>query len=326
MNILLTGGAGYIGSHVALALIDSGHKVHIIDNLSTGNENLIPKNASFTICEIEDENKVSKIVKDEKFDALMHFAGYIQVEESVNFPNKYFFNNTENSIKLFETCKTNGLNNIIFSSTAATYGFSTNKTIDENSNLYPQNPYAESKIKAENYLIKNKKNLNYIILRYFNVAGADYKMRSGQISNKSTHLIKVLSEVLIGKRKEINIFGNNYNTPDGTAIRDYIHVSDLSDIHIKAVEYLLNKCVSNIFNCGYGKGYSVLDVINTAKELYGNIINYNFSSRRAGDVERLVANTNKISNHIKWDPKFNNMKTIIKSSVEWEKKLNEKNL
>ena len=229
MNILLTGGAGYIGSHAALSLLDNGHKVHIIDNLSTGNEMLIPKNAKFTNCNINNEEVISNLLHSNKFDLLMHFAGFIQVEESVKKPKKYFENNTNNAIKLFNICKNNGLTKIVFSSTAAAYGLvSKNKLIDENTKLNPQNPYAESKIKTENFLFDNEDNFQFIILRYFNVAGADKKLRSGQISKKSTHLIKKISEVVVGKINQIEIFGNDYNTPDGTAIRDYIHVPDLS--------------------------------------------------------------------------------------------------
>ena len=326
MNILITGGAGYIGSHASLALIDSGHSVHIIDNLSTGNKSLIQKNVEFTECNIEDNEKVSNIIKSNKFDAIMHFAGFIKVEESVKYPEKYFLNNTENSIKLFETCKTNGLNNIIFSSTAAAYGLSSDRYSNEKTKLDPQNPYAESKIKTENYLYKNKEDFNFIILRYFNVAGADSKMRSGQISTSSTHLIKILGEVITGKKDIIEIYGRDYETPDGTAIRDYIHVSDLADIHVSVAEYLLKNLQSNIFNCGYGHGYSVLDVINTANKLYDNSTNYKFTSRREGDVAELVADVSKLPKYIDWIPKFNDLETIIKSSVEWEKKLNEKNL
>ena len=179
MNFLLTGGAGYIGSHAALSLLDAGHNVHIIDDLSTGNESLIPKNAFFTKCNINDEEVISELIKSNSFDLLMHFAGFIQVEESVKYPQKYFDNNTENATKLFETCKNNGLNKIVFSSTAAAYGsVSENKLIDENTNLNPQNPYAESKIKTENFLFENKDDYKFIILRYFNVAGADKKLRS----------------------------------------------------------------------------------------------------------------------------------------------------
>ena len=321
MNILLTGGAGYIGSHVALSLIDNNHHVHIIDNLVTGHKQLVPNKASFTKCDINDEETISKVIQENKFDLLMHFAGYIQVEESVLNPNKYFENNTNNALILFETCKKNNLNNIIFSSTAAVYGNNNNNNlIDENCNLNPQNPYAESKINTENFLLDNENIFNFVILRYFNVAGADSKLRSGQLSKKSTHLIKILSEVATGKRGSIDIFGNDYNTPDGTAVRDYIHVSDLADIHLMVGKYLIENRISNIFNCGYEKGYSVLEVLNTANKLTKNSIDFKFVKRRDGDVEKLVAKTKKLKEHIKWEPRFNDLEKIIESSINWEKK------
>ena len=327
MNVLLSGGAGYIGSHAALSLLDKGHSVHIVDNLSTGSKLLIPKNAKFTNCNINDESKISDLIKSDKFDLLMHFAGFIQVEESVQQPEKYFENNTNNAIKFFNTCKNNGLNKLIFSSTAAAYGsVSENKLIDEDTNLNPQNPYAESKIRTERFLFDNQDKFKFIILRYFNVAGADKKLRSGQISKKSTHLIKILSEVIVGKRDKIEIFGSDYNTPDGTAIRDYIHVSDLADIHTEIAEYLLEKLETNLFNCGYGDGFSVLDVINTANNIYQNKIIYKFAKRRDGDVEKLISSNSKILNHINWKPKYNDLKEIINSSVRWEEKINASNI
>ena len=258
---------------------------------------------------------------------LMHFAGFIQVEESVKQPEKYFENNTNNSIKLFNICEKNGLNKIVFSSTAAAYGLvSENKLIDEYTNLNPQNPYAESKIQTEKFLFDNENNFQFIILRYFNVAGADKKLRSGQISKKSTHLIKKISEVVVGKRDQIKIFGNNYNTPDGTAIRDYIHVSDLADIHVEVAKYLLKNLKSNLFNCGYGNGFSVLDVVNTTNSIYQNKIIYKFSNRREGDVEKLIASTSKLLKYIKWQPKYNDLKKIINSSIKWEEKINASNI
>ena len=326
MNVLLTGGAGYIGSHAALSLLDKGHKVHIIDDLSTGHKSLIPRNAQFTNCNVNEENVISDLIKSNKFDLLMHFAGFIQVEESVQQPKKYFQNNTNNAITLFNICKKNGLDKIVFSSTAAAYGaINENRLIDEETSLNPQNPYAESKIRTENFLFDNQDNFKFIILRYFNVAGADKKMRSGQISKKSTHLIKILSEVIVGKRDHIEIFGKDYNTPDGTAIRDYIHVSDLADIHVEVAKYLLENLESNLFNCGYGKGFSVLDVVNTANKIYQNKISFKFSNRRKGDVEKLIAETAKISKYVDWQPKHNDLVEIINSSVHWEEKINASN-
>ena len=327
MNILLTGGAGYIGSHVLLLLIDKGHKVTVIDNLSTGNKNLIPSHVKHVNCNIEDSEKIANIIKNEKFDILLHFAGFIKVEESVDKPEKYFQNNTLNAISLFETCYEYGLNNILFSSTAAIYGNSVNNnSIKEDDVLKPLNPYGESKVRVEKYLSKNNDKFKYIILRYFNVAGADPNLRSGLISKTPTHLIKILSEVAAGKRKKIAIYGDDYNTKDGTAIRDYIHVSDLASIHLEAAKYLLDKKISNIFNCGYGKGYSVLEVINTANKIYDNKIKFEFDKRRAGDSEKLISNVDKLHQHIHWKPKFDDLKLIIKTAVDWEKKINEKNL
>ncbi len=327
MNILLTGGAGYIGSHVVLSLLDGGNKVTIIDNLISGNKEILPENINFYNCNINNKEKIKEIIHSSNFDVLMHFAGFIKVEESVSNPKKYFENNTINSITLFETCLENNLKNIIFSSTAAVYGSpKNNKPISENELLQPLNPYGESKMKSENYLLKNKDKLNSIILRYFNVAGADSKLRAGLISDEATHLIKIISEVAVGKREKILVYGNDYQTADGTAIRDYIHVSDLADIHVEAAKYLLKDHQSNIFNCGYGKGYSVLDVINEANIITNGKIKFEFSKRRPGDSENLVSNVSKISKHINWKPKYDNLKEIIESSINWEKKLNEKNL
>ena len=321
MKILLTGGAGYIGSHAAIALLEGGHKVTVIDNLSTGNKKLIPPSANFINCNINDVTTISQILQKEKFDALMHFAGYIEVEESVSNPKKYFDNNTKNSKILFDTCIKNNLKNIIFSSTAAAYGNPANsEPIKESTDLKPINPYGESKIQSELHLKENAQ-CNFIILRYFNVAGADPKMRSGLISKKATHLIKIASEVAVGKRKDITIFGNDYPTPDGTAIRDYIHVSDLADVHVKAVEYLVSKQESNIINCGYGKGFSVKDVLKIVNQVNDKPISIKNGDRRAGDPSMLVSNVSKLHSLFDWQPKYNDLSFIVKTSIDWEKKL-----
>ena len=327
MKILLTGGAGYIGSHVLLSIIENKHEVVVIDDLSTGNKNLIPDNVKFINSNINNTEKISNVLMKENFDLLLHFAGFIKVEESVQNPDKYFKNNTDNAIELFETCYKHNLQNIIFSSTAAAYGNpSNNESIREDENLNPLNPYGESKVKTEEYLLNNKDKFNSIILRYFNVAGADPELRSGLIANQPTHLIKILSEVVVGKREKIYVYGNDYNTEDGTAIRDYIHVSDLASIHLEAANYLLEKKISNIFNCGYGKGYSVLEVINIAKKIYGEKIKFEYDKRRPGDAEKLISNVDKLHQHINWKPKFDNLDLIIQTAVEWEKKIHEKNL
>ena len=321
MKILLTGGARYIGSHTSLALLDNGHKVTIIDNLSTGNKSLLPPNAKFVNCNIQDKTIIENILKKETFDILMHFAGYIQVEESVRNPKKYFKNNTENAKILFNTCEENNLTNIIFSSTAAVYGNPIDeKPISENSLLKPLNPYGESKIQTEKYLQNNSK-LNYMILRYFNVAGADPQMRSGLINKKPSHLIKIASEVAVNKRDKITIYGNDYPTPDGTAIRDYVHVSDLASVHLKAAEYLIEKQKSEIINCGYGKGFSVKDVLAVINRINDKKIIIEEGGRRAGDSSMLVSDVSKLNNLLKWKPKHNDLNFIIKTAIDWEKKL-----
>tara|TARA_B100001029_G_C15038841_1_gene442115 strand:+ start:667 stop:1650 length:984 start_codon:yes stop_codon:yes gene_type:complete len=327
MKILLTGGAGYIGSHVLLSILRDNHGVYVIDDLSTGNKNLIPENIKLLNCNINDEEQISNLLQSESFDILFHFAGFIKVEESVKNPEKYFVNNTYNAIKLFETCYKNGLNNIIFSSTGAAYGNPiNNNSIKEDETLKPLNPYGESKIKTEKFLIENSNRFNSIILRYFNVAGADPDLRSGLISKKPTHLIKILSEVAVGKRDKIFIYGDDYKTMDGTAIRDYIHISDLADIHLEVAKYLMHKKVSNIFNCGYGKGYSVLEVINAANKITSNKIKFEYDKRRPGDAEKLVSNVNKLHQNINWKPKFDDLDFIIQTAINWEKKIYEKNL
>ena len=323
MKVLVTGGAGYIGSHVVLSLLESGYDVTIIDNLSTGNKNLIPNDAEFIKCNINELEKVDSIIKKNDFSAIMHFAGFIRVEESITFPDKYFTNNTKNSEQLFNICIKNNLSNIIFSSTAAVYGNAPHTDlISETTKLKPLNPYGESKARTEQYLLKQiTTDINYIILRYFNVAGADPKMRSGLISKNTTHLIKIISEVAVGERDKVIIFGNDYNTPDGTAIRDYIHVSDLADIHIKALEFMIENNKSEIFNCGYGHGYSVKEVLDVANKICNNKIKVQNGARRTGDAEILVSDIIKLKRMINWTPKYNKLDFIIKTAIDWEFKL-----
>ena len=325
-NILLTGGAGYIGSHVANLLLDEGLNVSIIDNLITGNKKLIPSKANFYNCDIDDVNRVQKIIKKNEFDIVMHFAGLIRVDESVKLPKKYNLYNYQKAKKFLNTCFENNLKKVIFSSTASVYGNPEKQKVSEEDKINPLNPYAETKLKLENYLIKESKrqNIKYIILRYFNVAGADEKLRSGLISKFSTHLIKIASEVAVGKKDKLIINGDDYDTKDGSPVRDYIHVSDLADIHIVSARYLFNKNKSNIFNCGYGKGFSVKEVIKTYNKILNKKIKYEIGERRPGDSKLVVANPEKFKKTMKWKPKYNDLKYILKTAHSWEKKLNTK--
>jgi UDP-glucose 4-epimerase len=323
-NILVTGGAGYIGSHVVNLLIDRGYKVTVIDNLVTGTFSLINKNVDFYKTDIADEININEILQNKKFDIVMHFAGLIRVDESVKEPEKYNEYNYVKARVFFDNCIKNNLKKIIFSSTASVYGNPKNLKVSENDELNPLNPYAETKLKFESYLKKQSKtnNIQYIILRYFNVAGADEKLRSGLISKYSTHLIKIASEVAVGKKSELIINGDEYDTPDGTPVRDYIHVSDLADIHLVSAEYLFNNNQSDIFNCGYGKGFSVKEVIETYNKFLEKKIKYKIGPKRPGDSKLVVANPDKFNKIMNWQPKFDNLEYILKTAYAWEKKLN----
>ena len=319
MNILVSGGAGYIGSQVSYDLISSGHNVTIIDNLSTGNKKLIPKNADFYKCDISDITKLKYLLKIKKIHLVIHLAAYISVEESIKSPKKYFSNNYYKTKKFINFCIKNKILKFIFSSTAAVYK-QNNNMVNENSLVAPQNPYGMSKLLCEKFLIK-KKNIKCIILRYFNVAGADIKLRTGPIStSKSTHLIKKIINIYFKKKEKLEIYGKYYDTKDGTAVRDYIHINDLSLIHKKSIEYL-SKTKNNkiiILNCGYGFGYSVLDVVKNALKIFK--FNFIYGKERKGDCSSLIANNKKIKNMLKLNFKIQSLKKILKSAILWEKK------
>jgi len=323
-NILVTGGAGYIGSHVVNLLIDKGFNVTVIDNLVTGNLKLINKNAQFYEFDIADEKNVNKILIKNHFDIVMHFAGLIRVDESVKEPQRYNEYNYTKAKVFLDNCIKNNLKKIIFSSTASVYGNPKSLKVSENDQLNPLNPYAETKLNFENYLKNQSKtnNIQYVILRYFNVAGADEKLRAGLISKYSTHLIKIASEVAVGKKSELVINGNDYDTPDGTPVRDYIHVSDLADIHLVGAEYLFNNNRSDIFNCGYGKGFSVKEVIETYNKFLEKKIKCKIGPKRPGDSKLVVANPDKFNKIMNWKPKYDDLEYILKTAYEWEKKLN----
>ena len=322
-NILVTGGAGYIGSHVCHLLTDNNYNVTCIDSLVTGNKELLPNKVNLNIFDIADKEKVSNLIKSNNFDLVMHFAGLIRVDESVKQPEKYRnFNFTKAKIFL-KTCYENNLNKVIFSSTASVYGDPINEKVSEEDQLKPLNPYASSKLELENFIKISSKEFNskYIILRYFNVAGADSKMRTGLISKFSSHLIKIASEVAVGKKDKLIINGDNYNTKDGTAVRDYIHVSDLADIHLISAKHLMAEGRSDIFNCGYGTGFTVKEVIDEFNTILKKKIKYEIGPRRPGDSMLLVANSDKFKKTFSWHPKFNDLKSILKTAYDWEKNL-----
>ena len=322
-NILVTGGAGYIGSNVCHLLVEQGYKVTCIDSLITGNKKLLPKKVKLKIFDIGEKEKVSKLIKNNQFDLVMHFAGLVRVDESIKKPKKYYNYNYEKAKSFLKTCFKNNLKKIIFSSTASVYGNPKKYKVSENDPLIPLNPYAKSKLKLEKFIIKQSKteNIKYVILRYFNVAGADKKLRTGLLTKYSSNLIKVICEVAIGKRKKFIINGNNFDTKDGTPIRDFIHVSDLAEIHLLSAKYLMKNKKSEIFNCGYGKGFSVLDVINNMNVVLKKNILTSVGKPRNKDIEISIASIKKFNQHFKWKPKYNNLKNILKTALDWERKI-----
>ena len=323
-KILLTGGAGYIGSHVCHLLIDQGHEVTCIDSLITGNKELLPKEVKLEIFDIAEKEKVKNLIKNNNFELVFHFAGLIRVDESVEQPERYNNFNYTKAKTFLETCYENGLKKVIFSSTAAVYGNPEVKKVKETDPTDPLNPYASSKLELENFIreTSEKYNSKYIILRYFNVAGADEKKRTGLISKVSTHLIKVACEVVVGKRDKLIINGDDYATPDGTAIRDFIHVSDLAEIHLISANHLIGGGESNLFNCGYGNGFSIKEVIKEINKVINKNLETSIGPRRSGDSEMIVSNVDKFMKYFSWKPKYNNLNYILKTAIKWEKKLN----
>ena len=321
MNILLTGGAGYIGSHTSLLLIDKGHEVTIVDNLTSGNSKLVPKKANFINSDISDEKKIRDLLKKEKFDLIMHFAGLVKVEESLLHPERYKLNNVDKAKTFIKACMECGLNKIIFSSSAGVYGNSPSmEKLNESSELMPTNPYSKTKHEFEKYLLNlsKEKKIKCIILRYFNVAGADEKKRSGLVAKKSNNLIKSICEVATNKRSNIVINGDDYDTQDGTPVRDFIHVTDLAEMHTIAAENL-DKKNSEIYNCGYGEGYSVKQVVLEMEKILNRSLNKKIGRRREGDIPYSVADTTKFKKEFDWNPKYNSLNYILKTALEWEK-------
>ncbi|CZE47387.1 UDP-glucose 4-epimerase GalE [Campylobacter geochelonis] len=328
MKILITGGAGYIGSHVAKALLEENkHELTIIDNLCKGSQKAIEALRSvgefeFIETSLEDVARLDEIFKTHKFDAIIHFAAFIEVFESTQKPLKYYLNNTSNAINLITLCNKYGVKNFVFSSTAATYGEPDEAQVSESTSQNPINAYGRSKLMTE-WVLKDtaaaNRNFKYAILRYFNVAGASLDGLLGQNYPNATHLIKVATQTILGKRDKMSIFGDDYDTKDGTCIRDYIHIEDLANAHLSALRYLKDND-SNIFNVGYGTGYSVKEVIEAAKEVSGVDFKVEMAPRRDGDPACLIANSDRLRSLTDWKPVNDDLKVIIKSALEWENK------
>ena len=326
MTVLVTGGAGYIGSHMVWELLDHGEEVLVVDNLTTGFEWAIPEGVSFVKADIGDQEAMEEILKDNNIDAIIHFAGSVVVPESLENPLMYYQNNTGNSRNLIAAAVNTGVKKFIFSSTAAVYGNPlTEGPISENAILNPMSPYGTSKLMTELMIRDTAEahDFSYVILRYFNVAGCDVKGRTGQSTEGATHLIKVACEAASGNRSSMKIFGTDYDTPDGTCVRDFIHVGDLANAHYEALKYLRDGGKKFTANCGYSQGYSVLEVIDTVKRISGNDFRVIETERRAGDIEALTANSHRLMNRLDWQPKHNDLETIISSALNWEKKLPE---
>lgn len=322
MAILVLGGAGYIGSHTALELVKSGRDVVIADSLVTGYKKAIPEKARFYQGDIRDFEFLDNLFQQEKIDAVIHFAAYSLVGESVANPLKYYGNNLYGTKILLEAMVKNNIDKVVFSSTAATYGEPENIPILESDRTCPTNPYGETKLAVEKMFkwVAEAHGLRYVSMRYFNACGADENGIIGEAHNPESHLIPIILQVPNGKRETISIYGTDYDTPDGTCIRDYIHVTDLAQAHILAVKYLYNGGKSDIFNLGNGVDYSVREVIETARKVTGRPIPVTETSRRAGDPARLVASSEKAKRILGWKPVHNCLEEIIASAWNWHKK------
>ena len=320
--VLVTGGAGYIGSHAILALREAGYPVVVIDNLTTGERRLVPKDVPLVVGNIADQELVSAVISEHKCKAAMHFAGSVIVPESIIDPLKYYANNTATSRDLIACCVREGIKAFIFSSTATVYGNPQCVPLPETAETLPVNPYGTSKLMTEWMLrdVSAATGMHHAILRYFNVAGADPAGRSGQSGPDSSHLIRVACELIVGKRSKMSVFGTDYTTPDGTCIRDYVHVSDLAEAHVLALEHLLRHGENVILNCGYGHGFSVWQVIDVVRKLVGSELAIHMSARRAGDAEILVSDSRKIRETLGWKPRFDDLETIVNTALDWERK------
>ncbi len=322
-RVLVVGGAGYIGSHAILALDEAGYEVSVLDNLSTGFRSAVPVHMTFHMGDAGDRELLNKVLKGDRIDAIMHFAGSIVVAESVADPLKYYRNNTAVTCALIESAIRCDVRHLVFSSTAAVYGLPREVPIRESAATVPINPYGSSKLMSE-WMLRDTAAvhpLTYAALRYFNVAGADPLGRAGQSTAGATHLVKVAAEYLAGRSDEVRIFGTDYDTPDGTAVRDYIHVSDLADAHVLALDRMVAGGDSLIANCGYGHGFSVREMLAAASRLAGRAIVTRTAPRRAGDPPILVADCQRIKAELGWKPRFDNLDLIIGDALKWESRV-----
>ncbi len=322
-TILVTGGAGYIGSHVVKLLGERNENIVVLDNLSTGNADAVLA-GKLVIGNTGDKAVLDKLFSDHNIETVMHFAAHTIVPESVENPLKYYGNNTCNTRSLLEACQNHKVKHFIFSSTAATYGTPDSKgTCNEGTPTAPINAYGMSKLMSEYMLQDLSKafDMSHVILRYFNVAGSDPDGRIGQSTPKATLLIKVAAEVALGKREQLQVFGTDYDTPDGTGVRDYIHVSDLASAHIASLDYLRKGGNSTLMNCGYGHGFSVREVINAVERVHGEALNVKEQPRRAGDPPALIASVDKIHATLDWKPELDDLDKIVATSLAWERQL-----
>ena len=323
MTVLVTGGAGYIGSHTVLGLRDRGEEVVVLDDLSTGVARLVPPGVELIEGDAGDAALLARLFSGRTVDAVIHFAGSIVVPESVADPLKYYRNNTANSRTLIEACVTAGVPRFIFSSTAAVYGIPDRVPVAEDAVLAPISPYGSSKLMTE-WMLRDTAaahDFSCIALRYFNVAGADPAGRSGQSTPEATHLIKVAVQAVMGTRDHVSVFGDDYDTPDGTGIRDYIHVTDLAAAHLAALDHLRGGARSGVFNCGYGRGASVREVLAAVERVSGTTLDIRNGPRRAGDPPSLVADASRLRKTLAWTPALDDLDTIVAHALDWERRL-----
>jgi len=321
--ILVTGGAGYIGSHVVRQLSEAGHEVVVYDNLSTGSADALIHGERLVVADLADKAKLDQVLRETGAKSVLHFAAAIIAPESVHLPLKYYSNNTRNTLNLLQSCVEHGVERFIFSSTAAVYGIPEGGAASENSATVPINPYGTSKLMSE-WMLRDAAfahGFSYVALRYFNVAGADPQARMGQRTPDATHLIKVACQAALGMRDGVSIFGTDYDTQDGTGVRDYIHIEDLAAAHLYALKYLKEGGASTTINVGYGKGGSVREVIEVVKEVSGVDFAVHEAPRRPGDPANLVAVADRIHSVLGWSPSYADLTTIVSDAWRWEKKL-----